>query len=214
MRGAYLAPIERRAVRLAPAGGFECEHDGIMLFRRRKPVTLSERLRAFFWPRKGLTRAPRYIALRILRLNSSPHSIAVGVAAGAASSLTPFFGLHIVLAVLLASAFSGNLIAAAITTLLANPITIPVILTASYEVGTMITQPQAAQVIGGQEIMRMVEHLDLASLWGPVFKPMLIGSLPLSAAGALIFYPLAFQTARLFQERRRQARSHKFGHPT
>jgi holo-[acyl-carrier-protein] synthase len=156
---------------------------------RRKPVTLSERLRAFFWPRKGLTRAPRYIALRILRLNSSPHSIAVGVAAGAASSLTPFFGLHIVLAVLLASAFSGNLIAAAITTLLANPITIPVILTASYEVGTMITQPQAAQVIGGQEIMRMVEHLDLASLWGPVFKPMLIGSLPLSAAGALIFYP-------------------------
>ncbi|WP_419761328.1 DUF2062 domain-containing protein [Sinorhizobium arboris] len=159
-------------------------------------------------------RAPRYIVLRILRLNSSPHSIAVGVAAGAASSLTPFFGLHIVLAVLLASVFSGNLVAAAITTLVANPVTIPVILTASYEVGTMLTQPQGARVMGGQEIMRMVEHFDLASLWGPVFKPMLIGSLPLAAAGAMIFYPLAFQTARLFQERRRQVRSHKFGHPT
>lgn len=185
-----------------------------MLFRRRKPVTISERLAAFFWPRKGFTRAPRYIALRVLRLNSSPHSIAIGVAAGAASSLTPFFGLHVVLAVLLASAFSGNLVAAAITTVLANPITIPVILTVSYEVGTMLTQPQAAQAVGGQEIMRMVEHLDLASLWGPVFKPMLIGSLPLAAAGGLIFYPLAFQTARLFQERRRRARAHRLGHPT
>ncbi|WP_410176640.1 DUF2062 domain-containing protein [Sinorhizobium medicae] len=185
-----------------------------MLFRRRKPVTISERLGAFFWPRKGFTRAPRYIALRVLRLNSSPHAIAVGVAAGAASSLTPFFGLHIVLAVLLASAFSGNLVAAAITTVLANPVTIPVILTASYEIGTMLTQPQAAQAVGGQEIMRMLEHLDLASLWGPVFKPMLIGSLPLAAAGGLIFYPLAFQTARLFQERRRRARAHRLGHPT
>lgn len=133
-------------------------HDGIMLFRRRKPVTISERLGAFFWPRKGFTRAPRYIALRVLRLNSSPHAIAVGVAAGAASSLTPFFGLHIVLAVLLASAFSGNLVAAAITTVLANPVTIPVILTASYEVGTMLTQPQAAQAVGGQEIMRQTRR--------------------------------------------------------
>ncbi|MQW01411.1 DUF2062 domain-containing protein [Sinorhizobium medicae] len=207
-------PSRGGRVRLAPAGGFECDHDGIMLFRRRKPVTISERLGAFFWPRKGFTRAPRYIALRVLRLNSSPHAIAVGVAAGAASSLTPFFGLHIVLAVLLASAFSGNLVAAAITTVLANPVTIPVILTASYEIGTMLTQPQAAQAVGGQEIMRMLEHLDLASLWGPVFKPMLIGSLPLAAAGGLIFYPLAFQTARLFQERRRRARAHRLGHPT
>ncbi|WQO47281.1 DUF2062 domain-containing protein [Sinorhizobium medicae] len=207
-------PSRGGRVRLAPAGGFECDHDGIMLFRRRKPVTISERLGAFFWPRKGFTRAPRYIALRVLRLNSSPHAIAVGVAAGAASSLTPFFGLHIVLAVLLASAFSGNLVAAAITTVLANPVTIPVILTASYEVGTMLTQPQAVQAVGGQEIMRMLEHLDLASLWGPVFKPMLIGSLPLAAAGGLIFYPLAFQTARLSQERRRRARAHRLGHPT
>ncbi|THK39718.1 DUF2062 domain-containing protein [Ensifer sp. MPMI2T] len=188
------------------------DHDGIMLFRRRKPVTISERLRALLWPRKGLSRGLRYVALRILRLSSSPHSIAVGVAAGAASSFTPFFGLHIVLAVALASIFSGNLIAAAITTALANPVTIPVILTASYEIGTVLTEPQDGTAVSGAEIGNMVERLELTELWGPVFKPMLIGSLPLAIVGALVFYPLAYQAARLFQQRRRRARSQTVGH--
>lgn len=181
-----------------------------MLFRRRKPVTISERLRAFLWPRKGLWRGPRYIALRVLRLSSTPHSIAVGVAAGAASSFTPFFGLHIVMAMALAFILSGNLVAAAITTALANPVTIPMILTVSYELGTAILGIETAHAASGADVVRMVEHLDLSALWGPVFKPMLIGSLPLSAAGALISYPAAYQAARLFQ-RRRRARAKDFG---
>ncbi|WP_244563812.1 DUF2062 domain-containing protein [Ensifer aridi] len=147
--------------------------------------------------------------LRVLRLKSSPHSIAVGVAAGAASSLTPFFGFHIVFAVIIAALFSGNLLAAAITTALANPITIPVILTASYELGTALMEPQAVPAIGGPEIARMIERLDLAELWGPVF-----GSLPLAIGGALIFYPLSYQAARLFQERRRRARAQRVGTPS
>ncbi len=186
-----------------------CDHDGRMLFRRREPVTISERLRAFFWPRKGLSRGLRCVVLRVLRLKSSPHSIAVGVAAGAASSLTPFFGFHIVFAVIIAALFSGNLLAAAITTALANPITIPVILTASYELGTALMEPQAVPAIGGPEIARMIERLDLAELWGPVF-----GSLPLAIGGALIFYPLSYQAARLFQERRRRARAQRVGTPS
>jgi uncharacterized protein (DUF2062 family) len=185
-----------------------------MLFRRREPVTIPERLRAFFWPRKGLSRGLRYVAIRVLRLKSSPHSIAVGVAAGAASSLTPFFGFHIVFAVLIASLLSGNLLAAAITTALANPITIPVILTASYELGTALLEPQTMPAIGGAEITHMVERLDLAELWGPVFKPMIVGSLPLAAGGALIFYPLSYQAARHFQERRRRTRSQRVETPS
>ncbi|ACP24617.1 conserved hypothetical protein [Sinorhizobium fredii NGR234] len=187
--------------------------DGRMLFRRRKPVTISERLRAFFWPRKGLSRGPRYVALRILRLNSSPHSIAVGVAAGAAAACTPLFGLHIVLAVILAWLFSGNLVAAVITTALANPITIPVILTASYEIGMAITGPQAGPSVGSVEIARLIEKMQLVELWGPVLKPMLVGSLALALGGASVFYPLAFQTARTFQGRRRE-RLQKAGSPS
>ncbi|HXV30535.1 MAG TPA: DUF2062 domain-containing protein [Sinorhizobium sp.] len=165
-----------------------------------------------FWPRKGRGRGLRYVALRILRLKSSPHSIAVGVAVGAASSFTPFFGLHIVLAVLLASIFSGNVLAAAITTVLANPITIPVILTASYEIGTALVGPQGGATVGSAEIARMVEQLNLTELWGPVLKPLLVGSLPLAVAGALVFYPLAFRAAWLFQKRRQRAQ--KVGQPS
>lgn len=154
----------------------------------------------------------RYIALRILRLKSSPHSIAVGVAAGAASSFTPFFGLHIVMAIILASVFSGNVLAAAITTVLANPITIPVILTASYEIGTALLGPQAGAVVTSAEIGRMIEHMNFAELWGPVLKPLLVGSIPLALAGALIFYPLAFRAARHFQKQRRHQPVQKVGH--
>ncbi|MGH6808982.1 MAG: DUF2062 domain-containing protein, partial [Ensifer adhaerens] len=114
---------------------------------------------------------------------------------------------HIIIAVALASVFSGNLLAATITTALANPVTIPMILTASYELGTVIIGPQASGGATGADVAHMVEHLEFSGLWGPVFKPMLIGSVPLAAAGALIFYLLAFQTARLFQSRRRRARS-------
>jgi len=166
------------------------------------------------WPRKGRGRGLRYVGLRVLRLKSSPHSIAVGVAAGAASSLTPFFGFHIVLAVVLAWVLSGNVLAAAITTVLANPVTIPLILTASYEIGTVIVGPKDGAGIGSAEIGRMVEQMNLAELWGPVLKPMLVGSLSLAVGGALIFYPLAFRAAWLFQKRRRLERRQRFGQPS
>ncbi len=60
------------------------------------------------------------------------------MAAGAASSATPFIGFHIGLALVIAYVFSGNLIAAGIATALANPVTIPVILATSYELGAAL----------------------------------------------------------------------------
>ena len=82
-----------------------------MLFRRRKPATWRNRVREFFWPRKGLGRSVRYLGKRILRLSASPHAVAIGVAAGTFSAFTPFLGLHVILAVALAYALAGNLVA-------------------------------------------------------------------------------------------------------
>ena len=98
----------------------------------------------------------------------------------------------------------------AITTALANPVTIPMILTASYELGTAILGVESAHAASSADVMRMVEHLDLPALWGPVFKPMLVGSLPLAAGGAVLSYIAAYQAARLFQKRRR-ARTKELG---
>ena len=52
----------------------------------------------------------------------------------------------------------------------------------------------------------MLKHLELSHLWGPVLKPMLIGSLPLAALSALFFYVIAFYAAKLFQARRQVRR--------
>jgi len=184
-------------------------YQGSMLFRRKKPATLSGRLREFLWPRKGFSRGVRYLSMRVLRLSSSPHSIAVGVAAGAASSATPFIGFHILIALALAYLLSGNLIAAGITTALANPLTIPVILVATYEVGVVILGTGGSGALTGENILHMLSHLELAHLWEPLLKPMLIGSVPVAAASAAVFYVVALYAAKLFQSRRQVQRSGK-----
>lgn len=179
----------------------------LMLFRRRKPASLAGKIRAFLWPRKGFSRGVRYMVLRVLRLSSTPHSIAVGVAAGAASSATPFVGLHILLAVAVAYLLSGNLIAAALATALANPVTIPFILAATYEAGVVVLGIASHQTLSGHEILGMLGHLKLSELWKPVLEPMIVGALPLALANAVLFYALAYVAARLFQERRQARRS-------
>ena len=83
-----------------------------MLFRRRKKASWPDRVREFFWPRKGFTRQARYLAKRILRLSASPHAVAAGVAAGTFSAFTPLLGFHAILALALAYLTAGNLLAA------------------------------------------------------------------------------------------------------
>jgi uncharacterized protein (DUF2062 family) len=194
--------IAHAGIRLPLYGHTAVVYHGIMIFRRRQPATLSTRLRELVWPRKGFTRGLRYLTLRILRLSSSPHSIAVGVAAGAASSATPFVGLHILIAVAAAYLFSGNLIAAGIATALANPLTIPIILATSYEIGTAILGAGSPVPLGGDDMLNMLTHLRFSELWGPVLKPLLVGSLPLVVGSAVVFYIGAYAAARLFQSRR------------
>lgn len=182
-----------------------------MLFRRRTPAPFSARLREFLWPRKGFTRGWRYLGLKVLRQSGSPHAIALGVAAGAASSATPFIGFHIGLALVIAYVFSGNLIAAGIATALANPVTIPVILATSYELGAaLLGAAPGGRAFSGDDMLQMLTQLDLARLWRLVLMPLIVGSLPLALLAAAIAYPAAFQAARLFRLRRDSRRLARF----
>lgn len=63
--------------------------------------------------------------------------------------------------------------------------------------------------MAGQDILHMLRHLEFSHLWEPVLKPMLIGSLPLAAVSAAVFYVAAFYAARLFQSRRQMRRQNK-----
>ncbi|MEQ8949382.1 DUF2062 domain-containing protein, partial [Parvibaculum sp.] len=97
------------------------------MFRRRVDLHPIEKLKEIFWPRSGWKRAIQYGWRRVWRLSGTPHAIALGVAAGAFSSCTPFLGFHILVAMLIAWVIRGNLIASALGTFIGNPITFPVI---------------------------------------------------------------------------------------
>lgn len=173
-----------------------------MLFRRRKKAGWLDRLREFFWPRKGFTRPARYLAKRILRLSASPHAVAAGVAAGTFSAFTPLLGFHVILALALAYLMAGNLLAAALATTIANPLTIPLIALATFRVGEAVLGMKSAEMVTAAELFHRLEHLELSELWQPVLKPMLAGAGLLGIAAAALAYGVTRLAVRSFKARR------------
>ncbi len=173
-----------------------------MLFRRRKKASWPDRVREFFWPRKGFTRPARYLAKRILRLSASPHAVAAGVAAGTFSAFTPLLGFHVILALALAYLTAGNLLAAALATTIANPLTIPLIAIATFRVGEGVLGIRSAEAVSASELFHMLEHLELSELWHPVLKPMLVGAGLLGAVTAVLAYGVTRFAVRSFKARR------------
>ena len=109
-----------------------------MIFKRRDTRLTLARLKNFLIPRKGWRRAVDYIIHRVKRLPDSPHKIAIGLAIGVFCSFTPFFGLHIFLAVLFAYFFKGNIVAALLGTFFGNPVTWPFIAAFSIKLGQIL----------------------------------------------------------------------------
>lgn len=174
-----------------------------MLFRRRIPETPWQRVRVALWPRRSFRRSFRYVVKRILRIDATPHAIALGVAAGVFSAFNPFLGLHTLLAVAIAWALSGNMITAAISTWFGNPATYPLIWAGTWELGSLL--------VGLPAEHGPVRHADfglsiwrIAEVWDPVLKPMLVGSLPLGVLAAAIAYPLAKRASIAFAARREE----------
>ncbi|SEK63557.1 hypothetical protein SAMN04487976_103157 [Xaviernesmea oryzae] len=153
----------------------------------------------------------RYLSLRVLRLSSSPHKIALGAAAGTASAMTPFVGLHVLIALAVAYLCSASLVSAAIATALANPLTIPLILFVTYEIGAALLGLDDAPPASGADILAGLSHLNLDELWGPVLKPLLVGMVPLAAGMGVLAYGVTFNAVRLFNARRTARRQARFG---
>jgi uncharacterized protein len=173
-----------------------------MLFKRRQPAKLGERLRTWLWPRRSFSRSFRYMGKRIMRITASPHAIAAGLAMGVFAAFTPFFGFHIIIAVVLAWACAGNIAAAALGTTVANPLTIPVIWAATFEFGRFLLTGDLSSSDMPDHLGRMLHHFNLADIWGPVLKPMLAGATVLGAVSALIVYVAARWATAAFRRKR------------
>ncbi|QGZ33102.1 DUF2062 domain-containing protein [Stappia indica] len=176
-----------------------------MLFKRRDKPNHLERLRVAVWPRHSFARSARYFSKRVLRLTASPHAIAMGFAAGAFASITPFIGLHFLLSFVIAFVVGGNMVAAALGTVVGNPLTFPFIWASTYKVGSMIIYGEAKEL----DHRALDKHLDGGFLEKsldtllPLIKPMLVGAVPLGLITATIFYFLVFYSVRAYQRTRR-----------
>lgn len=176
-----------------------------MLFRRRKPLTLSQRIGRALWPERGWSRAMRYYGKRLLRLSGSPHSIAAGFATGVAMSMTPFIGFHYLLTIVVAFLVRGNIVAAVLGTSLGNPITYPFTWVITYEIGNLFLQMigRGRESMNFDAIRHHLTHDSWSSIW-PIFEPMLVGAVPMAILCGAIAYAVVFWASMGFQNSRRE----------
>jgi uncharacterized protein (DUF2062 family) len=173
------------------------------MFKRRHPLPFHKRAGAVFWPRGGWRRSGVYVAHRLRRLPGTPYRIAAGFASGAAVSFTPFIGLHFVLAALLAVAVRGNIIAAAIGTVVGNPWTFPLIWLWIYSLGRWVLgfRYSAKGLPEDMTIQHIVDHPF------EVLLPMVVGGIPTAiVAWFVFFWPLQRAVAEYQKARKRRLR--------
>ena len=186
-----------------------------MLFKRRVPATLGERIRVLIWPRHSWDRSFKYVTHRFLRLRETPHQLALGCALGVFAALTPLVGLQMVLAGLLAMALRASFAAAMLGTLFGNPVTWAVFWPVTYWVGCLLLG--VPSVLGDVSLKHELTEFWTAvgnfspsmivaafGLVWPFLKPMLVGTLPVGLAVAGWFYYISRRAAIAHRERRRR----------
>jgi uncharacterized protein (DUF2062 family) len=180
------------------------------MFQRRVQWTALRKAREVIWPSMGYRRAIVYLWHRLQRIPGTSASIAAGFACGVGAAMTPFYGTHIVTAMVLALAIRGSVLAAAIGAQVANPWTAPFLWYAVYYIGawfigieTHSHPPNFVHMFKGltESLLQLDGKLFFDSVW-PVFWPMTLGSLPLGlVTGVGSYFILEPIIARLRHER-------------
>ena len=190
------------------------------MFKRRKQRTFKELLTEGIYPRGGWSRAVSYVLLRLRRLPDPPHKIARGISAGIFICFTPFFGFHIILAVILAFVMQGNIMAAIMATFFGNPITFPIIASLAVELGSWMLGMQ-----DGVHLPNIVTAFSNASLelwynftamfteeithwdrldwfYARVFKPYLVGGMVPGVFFGVLSYVVSRPLIAAYQKNR------------
>jgi uncharacterized protein (DUF2062 family) len=189
------------------------------MFRRRKPLSVVNQIRAIVWPERGFRRLFSYLGQRIIRLPGTPSTIAIGVACGVFASFTPFLGLHFVIAAALAVIMRGNLLASAIGTFIGNPWTFIPIWLISYEVGFKLMERLDIGVTDHQlsidELLSVmgdvatfmtfsgkISWADLQIGLENILLPLLVGGALVGSIAWLISFLLTFYVVRAWRRHR------------
>ena len=194
-----------------------------MVFKRRDRRSVWRATAGFFWPKGGWTRAAKYVRHRLTRLPDPPHRIARGVFAGVLVSFSPFFGLHFVLAALIAKILRGNIIAALLATFVGNPLTFLAIAASSLQTGhfllgtgrnvSAVSNLSLAEKFGGaagdlkHNLFAIVTHENahwdqLALFYRDVFQPYMVGGIVVGLIAGMAAYYFSLPIIMVYQKRR------------
>ena len=167
-------------------------------------------------------RAAQYVQRRLQRLPDTPHKIGRGIFAGVFVVFTPFYGLHVVLAALVAWLIRGNILAAILSTFFGNPLTYVPIALVSLQTGYFLMGIEPGHDLdkglaekftaAGRDLWvnlrayvvgqpRDWENLTL--FWDAVFFPYLIGGIAPGIVTGVGFYYAAVPLIERYRKRRK-----------
>ncbi|MGD0885179.1 MAG: DUF2062 domain-containing protein [Thermodesulfovibrionales bacterium] len=132
--------------------------------------------------------------LRLLfEINDTPHRISLAFALGVFIGMSPLFGIHTVLGILLASVFRLNRLATVVGIYITNPWTIVPIYTFSTWVG--------AKCLGINKILPDInwEHITVITLLNdvsPLLLPFIVGTLLIGTISSVVSYVIIFRIAK------------------
>jgi len=193
-----------------------------LVFKRRDKRSVGKLLLDSVYPRGGWGRAAYYISHRLRRLPDTPRKIGRGIFAGVFAVFTPFYGLHFLIAALLAKAMRGNILASLLSTLVGNPLTYVPIGVASLKLGHFllgtrfdenVDETLVAKFTGAASDLKnnflalftdAVPHwARLSTFYHEVFLPYMVGGILLGLVAALISYYVSVPLLSAYQNRRR-----------
>ena len=119
---------------------------------------------------------------RFLKIRGEPREIALGLSLGIMVGMSPFMGLHTIIAVFLAAIWKWNKIAAIAGVFITNPFTAPFIYPITYVVGRAI--------LGVSNIPKLEHLLSLNAVIELIkYSPMIL--VDLTVGGIILGLPLA-----------------------
>ncbi|MFX0543945.1 DUF2062 domain-containing protein [Roseovarius sp. S1116L3] len=193
-----------------------------MVFKRRDRRSVWRATAGFFWPKGGWTRAAKYVQHRVTRLPDPPHRIARGIFAGVLVTFSPFFGLHFVLAALIAKILRGNIVASLLATFVGNPLTFLAIAASSLQTGHFLLGNAGQHPAGDRTLAEKfggaaadLKHNILAIFtpeqahWSKlivfyhdVFLPYMVGGIVTGLIAGLAAYYTSLPIIMVYQKRR------------
>jgi len=150
----------------------------------------------------------------IVRLRGSPQAIAGGFSLGLFIAFTPTIGVQIILAFFVATVLNLNRPAAVLAVWITNPITIPLIFSLNYWLGSYFWEGPTLTVVSRQlfELASQLTTLDLwaitdqlsavAALGMDVIVPLILGSIIAGALSAALSYVILLRLLTFLFARR------------